>query len=45
VRRGSHRAYTCRELLELLTASGFAVELAEPWTRDAHAASFIATRI
>ncbi len=45
VRRGSHRAYSCRELVELLTTCGFAVELAEPWTRDAHAASFIATRV
>jgi SAM-dependent methyltransferase len=45
VRRGSHRTYTYRELVELLTASGFAVEPAEPWTLDAHSASFIATRI
>ena len=44
VRRGSHRAYTYRELLELLTASGFAVEMAEPWTRETHSVSFIATR-
>lgn len=44
VRRGSHRAYTCRELIELLTTSGFAVEPAEKWTTDAHAVSFIATR-
>ena len=45
VRRGSHRAYTYRELVELLTTSGFAVEPTEPWTRDAHSVSFIATRI
>ena len=45
VRRGSHRAYTHRELIELLTTSGFAVEPAEEWTRDAHSGSFIATRI
>lgn len=45
VRRGSHRTYTYSELVELLTASGFAVELAETWTRDAHSAAFIATRI
>jgi hypothetical protein len=31
--------------VELLTTCGFAVELADPWTRDAHAASFIATRV
>ena len=45
VRRGSHRAYSYRELVDLLTASGFAVGVAEPWTRDAHSASFIATRV
>jgi SAM-dependent methyltransferase len=45
VRRGSHRAYSYRELVDLLTVSGFAVELADPWTRDAHSVSFIATRV
>jgi 2-polyprenyl-3-methyl-5-hydroxy-6-metoxy-1,4-benzoquinol methylase len=45
VRRGSHRAYTYRELVGLLTSAGFVVELAEAWTRDVHSASFIATRI
>ena len=45
VRRGSHRAYAYRELVQLLTASGFAVEGAEQWTRDAHSVTFIATRI
>ena len=45
VRHGSHRAYSYRELVELLTASGFAVELADPWTRDAQSATFIATRV
>jgi SAM-dependent methyltransferase len=44
-RRGSHRAYTYRELVELLTGAGFAVEPAETWTRDALSVSFIATRI
>jgi SAM-dependent methyltransferase len=44
VRRGSHRAYTYRELVGLIEASGFAVELGKPWTRDAHTVSFIATR-
>ena len=44
VRHGSHRAYSYRELVELIEASGFAVELAEPWTREAHSVSFIATR-
>ena len=45
VRRGSHRVYPYRELMGLLTGAGFAVELAEPWSRDAHSVSFIATRI
>ena len=44
VRRGSHRAYAYRELMDLLTASGFAVQLAEPWTPGAHSVSIIATR-
>jgi SAM-dependent methyltransferase len=45
VRRGSHRAYALRELTELLTACGFSVETAEPWTREAHTISFVATRL
>jgi SAM-dependent methyltransferase len=45
VRRGSHRAYPYKELVSLLTACGFAVEPAEPWTRDAHVVTFIATRV
>jgi SAM-dependent methyltransferase len=45
VRRGSHRAYSYRELVELLTASGFSVEIADQWSRDAHSVSFIATRV
>ena len=44
VRRGSHRAYAYRQLVELLEHSGFAVETAEPWTRDAHNVLFAATR-
>src|SRR6185436_12571099 len=44
-RRGSHRAYSYRELIDLLTGSGFAVELAEPWSRDTPSVWFIATRI
>lgn len=43
VRRGSHQAYSCRELMALFTGSGFSVELADPWTRDAHTVTFIAT--
>jgi hypothetical protein len=45
VRRGSQRVYSYRELTSPLTASGFTVELAEPWTRDAHSVSFVATRV
>jgi 2-polyprenyl-3-methyl-5-hydroxy-6-metoxy-1,4-benzoquinol methylase len=44
VRSGSHRAYSYRELVALFEAAGFSVELDQPWTRDAHAITFIATR-
>jgi SAM-dependent methyltransferase len=44
VRSGSHRAYSCRELVHLFEAADFAVELAQPWTRAAHTVTFIATR-
>lgn len=44
VRHGSHRAYTCRDLIAALEAAGFSVELDQPWTRDAHSVTFIATR-
>ena len=43
VRRGSHRAYPYRELVGLLESCGFSVDVAEPWTREAHNVSFIAT--
>jgi SAM-dependent methyltransferase len=45
VRHGSHRAYAYRELVELIASSGFAVELGEPWTRNAHSVSFIGTAV
>ncbi|MFL6279399.1 MAG: class I SAM-dependent methyltransferase [Vicinamibacterales bacterium] len=45
VRRGSHRAYAYRELVELLESSGFSVNVAEPWTREAHVVSFLATAV
>jgi SAM-dependent methyltransferase len=45
VRRGSHRAYTYRELVELLKAAGFTVALGQPWTLDARTISFICTRV
>ena len=44
VRRGSHRAYSYRELVELIEAADFSVELDPPWTRDAKTVSFVATR-
>jgi SAM-dependent methyltransferase len=44
VRNGSHRAFSYRELAELIRSAGFTVETAEPWTRGAHTVSFIATR-
>ena len=43
VRSGSHRAYSYRELVVLIEAAGFSVHVAEPWTRDAHVVTFIAT--
>jgi hypothetical protein len=45
VRRGSHRTYPYRELFELFESSGFAVQLAEPWTREAHTVWFIAAAV
>jgi SAM-dependent methyltransferase len=44
-RRGSHRAYAYRDLMELLETSGFSVAIAEPWTREAHVVSFVATAV
>lgn len=43
-RRGSHRAFAYRELVEIIASAGFAVELSEPWTREAASVTFIATR-
>lgn len=43
VRRGSHRAYSYRELVELLTATGFSVSLAEAYTRESPIVTFIGT--
>ena len=41
---GSHRAYSLRELIALIASAGFTVELAQPWTRDAHMVTFIGAR-
>jgi len=43
-RRGSHRAYRYPELVQLIEAAWFTVELARPWSREAHGAAFVATR-
>jgi len=46
VRRGTHRAYTYRQLVELLQSAGFVVETAEPWMklREAKTVTFVARR-
>jgi SAM-dependent methyltransferase len=44
-RRGSHRAYAYRELVNLLERAGFSVTVAEPWTHEAQVVSFIATAV
>jgi SAM-dependent methyltransferase len=44
VRRGSHRAYAYRELVDLIESAGFLVQPAAPWTRDAHSVSLIAIK-
>lgn len=44
VRRGSHRAFSYRELTALIDAAGFDVTLAQPYTREARVVTFIATR-
>jgi hypothetical protein len=45
VRHGSHRAYAFRELASRLQAAGFEVTVREPWTREAHVVTFIATAV
>ena len=44
-RRGSHRAYSYRELVGLLESAGFTVDDGEPWTREAHNVHFVATAV
>jgi cyclopropane fatty-acyl-phospholipid synthase-like methyltransferase len=43
VRRGSHRAYTYRQLVDLIAAAGFEVQLSEPYTHESRVLTFIAT--
>ena len=45
VRRGSHRAYSYRELVQLIRVTGFEVDLAEPYTRESHVVTFVATAV
>lgn len=42
-RHGSHRVYPYRELVALLTASGFEVATDTPWTREQEDVYFVAT--
>ena len=44
VRHGTHRAYSLRELIELIEACGFDVALDRPWTREAHVVTVIGTK-
>ena len=44
VRHGTHRAYTYRQLHELLEAAGFTVMLGKPWDRTSHTLTLIGTR-
>jgi SAM-dependent methyltransferase len=44
VRRGSHRAYAYRQLLEIVERAGFAATPAEPWTRASEQLTLACTR-
>ena len=44
VRYGTHRAYTYRQLHELVEAAGFSVTLGKPWDRSSHALTLVGTR-
>jgi SAM-dependent methyltransferase len=44
VRRGSHRLYTYRQLIELMEGAGLAVAPAEPWSRTTPTLTLIGTR-
>ena len=35
----------CRQLIELMEASGFAVMAAEGWTRSSHTLTLVGTRV
>src|SRR5439155_1074661 len=44
VRRGSHRMYTYRQLVELMEAAGFAVTPDPAWTRSSHTLSLVGSK-
>src|SRR5439155_19327798 len=44
VRSGSHRAFSYRELVALLEAADFTVQLDQPWPRDAEPVAFSGPR-
>jgi SAM-dependent methyltransferase len=44
VRRGTHRAYTYRQLIELMEGSGFRVTSDEGWTRASPVLTLVGTR-
>lgn len=44
-RHGSHRAYSVRELIGLMSAAGFEVTLEMPWTYEAEELRFIGTAV
>ena len=44
VRRGSHQAYTYRQLVELMEAAGFKVSPDAAWTRTMPSLTLVGTR-
>jgi hypothetical protein len=44
VRRGTHRAYTYRQLVELMEAAGFKVSPDASWTRATPSLTLVGTR-
>jgi SAM-dependent methyltransferase len=44
VRHGTHRAYTYRQLHEIVEAAGFSVTLGKAWDRASHTLTLIGTR-
>jgi len=44
IRRGSHRAYTYRQLIELMESAGFTVAPVEEWSQASRVVTFLGTR-